>query len=362
MAYQIAQDVLEVAARHAALDQRDPVLSIHLQSDGPFAAQQELLGTVCLSLDFDLPVRGVSILFEGYEKAYGSIGADGRFGEVFEQTRSILKEEKTLFGKTHLPLRLIAKELLQSLTAGVEHSSTLHTLLPKGQYQWKFSFILPADAPPDFSSRYGSEIVYRLHARVDVPFGQDIECNRAVSVFERHDPDLPKFAPKDIVKSAEKEFLFEHKPLRLKVHLSANCVQLGDVIDPIEISISNESNKCVKSVRITLLQQETTRPEHETFVNEVEVTRKAVTINDTLAAPTSFRTNFAIPRNIYPSIYSAKLITVAHLLRVTALVPWHTGLSVDLPIILSDHPASVRPAKISSSNKAGASRTLPSRL
>jgi len=139
----------------------------------------------------------------------GSIGADGRFGEVFEQTRFIIKEEKTLFGKTHLPLRLIAKELLQSLKAGVERSSTLHTLLPKGQYQWKFSFTLPADAPPDFSSRYGSEIAYRLHVRVDVPFGRDIECNRAVSVFEPHDPASPKFAPKDIVKSAEKEFLFE---------------------------------------------------------------------------------------------------------------------------------------------------------
>jgi len=121
----------------------------------------------------------------------------------------------------------------RSLKAGVERSSTLHTLLPKGQYQWKFSFTLPADAPPDFSSRYGSEIAYRLHVRVDVPFGRDIECNRAVSVFEPHDPASPKFAPKDIVKSAEKEFLFEHKPLHLKVHLSANSVQLGDVIDPI---------------------------------------------------------------------------------------------------------------------------------
>jgi len=146
------------------------------------------------------------------------------------------------------------------------------------------------------------------------------------------------------------------------VHLSANSVQLGDVIDPIEISISNESNKRVKSIQITLLQQETTRPEHETFVNEVEVARKTVTISESSAASTSFSTSFAIPRNIYPSIYSAKLITVAHFLRIAALVPWHTGLSVDLPIILSDHPSSVRPSKNFSANKAAASRPLPSHL
>jgi hypothetical protein len=42
----------------------------------------------------------------------GAAGSDGTFGEVFEQTRVIIDQEQTLFGKSHLPLRTIARELL----------------------------------------------------------------------------------------------------------------------------------------------------------------------------------------------------------------------------------------------------------
>jgi len=43
----------------------------------------------------------------------GNAGADGRFGDVFQQTRQLIHEEKALYGKSHLPLKTIAKELVE---------------------------------------------------------------------------------------------------------------------------------------------------------------------------------------------------------------------------------------------------------
>jgi hypothetical protein len=304
----------------------------HGKSD--FTAGEQVRGALTLTIDHELPIRGVRASLVGREKAYWAPSLDGRYSDVFQETRVVVDEEHTLFGKPPLGLRELAREFVQSLRSE-EAERRLHVVLPPGTHRFPFEFRLPLDAPPDYVSRFGSECSYAIVGSVDVPFAKDLRTSRRFTVYEIHArPD--DIRPVEV--SASHEFWLDKNPLLVTLSVPTNAFYVGDAIKQMELLVDNRSSHALKGVRIALFLREVCRPQGQEFTNELQVHSEYVAVNVPAHSRHRQTLPFALPRNMYASIYSAKLFTVTHFLHFSFDISWATRLVFDLPIILLERP------------------------
>jgi hypothetical protein len=89
MAYEFAAVMLADAVEQLPDEQHLMTLELK-QSD--VSPGDRVSGRLQLEINYELPARGVRVMLIGYETAYHSTGVDGRFNDVYSETRAIVAE------------------------------------------------------------------------------------------------------------------------------------------------------------------------------------------------------------------------------------------------------------------------------
>jgi hypothetical protein len=136
-------------------------------------------GQCIVRLDEQLPVRGVRVRYQGFERSHWSEGS-GKHRHSHGETAYFFDDELTVFGKPALG----AGELIADAVKGL-FSRDGYEMLGPGEHRFDFAFELPPDLPPDFESEGSSRIAYEVTAYVvslDVPWAIDLAVSLPVTV------------------------------------------------------------------------------------------------------------------------------------------------------------------------------------
>ncbi len=295
-----------------------------------FRGGETIRGNVVLTVDRDVPARGVRLQIHGYEKSLWHTGA-GRAMATHAETSTKFEDELTLFGEPKLELGKLIRDNLEGL-----FSRDHYPVLAAGNYDYAFSYELPKDLPGDYESPRGDvHIRYELRAYVDIPFKVDIETSEHITVYEPFDAgdDNGKIATdnKSFPMSSEGQ-------LAVKARLDKAAYALGDTIH-LELEVDNQSKHPVDGITVCLRQIEhlaagSNSTERTTDICELEYPDKV------LVAHTSktHSIDYKIEPTLYPTLRSGKLVQVSYQLVASFDIPWARDLHVAVPITLYEEP------------------------
>lgn len=318
---------------------------IHLDRTD-FTGGDVVAGELEVRIDTTIPVRGVRLLFHGYEQSYWSQGAGrvrsggtGWVRDTHSETRELFKEEITLFGDP--PLDTAA--LISDSFVGLFASGNYHTLEP-GNYRYPFSFTLPDKLPGDYKSGTDrSKIQYLVKGYLDIPLKIAIEQTVPLTIHEVYDGNGGHQ-----VSVVKEQSLFESgTSVKIEASLDKSAFFPGETID-CHLKIENRSGKPVEAINLTLrkLKNLSAKGVSTIKVEEVLTTRYK---ESTIPAGETGELDlpFVIPENLYPTIVSSRLVQIEYRLVVALEIPWASGLEipwamdleVEVPLVLREEAA-----------------------
>ena len=317
---------------------------IHLDKTD-FVGGEFIEGELELKVDTAIPVRGVRILFHGFEKSYWTTGsgkvrtsASGRNRAIHSETRDLFKQEVTLFGDPPLD----AGALISDSFTGLFSSGHYHTLEP-GDYRYPFSCKLPERLPGDYEDdAERSRIAYLVKGYVDIPLKVDIEQTVPLTMHETHDQS----AAEAVTATGDKEFAFSgDAPVKMSASLDQNLHLPGDTVN-CKLTVKNKSKKKIKGVIVSLRKTESLRARDATSAKTAEIHSARYGKTTVAAGKTAdIELDFTIPRNLYPTILSSELVKVEYEIDFRLDIPWAVDLHVAVPIVLLEEEG--RPGGVS---------------
>ncbi len=301
-----------------------------------FIGGEVVSGELEVKIDTAIPVRGVRLLFHGYEQSYWSQGAGrvrssgtGWIRETYSETLDLFKEEMTLFGDP--PLDTAA--LISDSFAGLFASGNYRTLEP-GNYRYPFSFTLPDNLPGDYKGGADrSKIQYLVKGYLDIPLKIDIEQTVPLTIQEVYDR-----SDEQPVSVVNEQSLFESgTSVRIEASLDKNAFFPGDTID-CHLKIENQSGKPVEAVNITLRKLKNLTAKGASTTNAEDVLTKKYQESIPTGETAKLNLPFAVPGNLYPTIVSSRLIQVEYEIVAALEIPWASGLHIpwamDLEVVV----------------------------
>ncbi len=306
---------------------------IHLEKTD-FAGGEVIEGELELKIDTAIPVRGVRVLFHGFEKSYWTTGSgrirtsgSGRNRAIHSEVRDLFRQEVTLFGDPPLE----TASLISDSFTGLFTSGHYQTLEP-GDYRYPFSCKLPEQLPGDYEDEADrSEIAYLVKGYVDIPLKVDIEQTVLLTMHEPHD----KSAAKSVSAANEKKFAFGgDSSVTMSASLDNNLHFPGDVVK-CRLKVKNKSKKKIKGVIVTLQKTEHLSAKGST-TSKTQNVHAAKYGKATIARgkSTHLDLEFTLPANLYPTIRSSELVQVDYQLDFRLDIPWAVDLHVAVPIVL----------------------------
>lgn len=299
-----------------------------------FAGGEVIEGELELKLDTAIPVRGVRVLFHGFEKSYWTTGSgrvrtsgSGRNRALHSETRDLYKQEVTLFGDPPLE----AKALISDSFTGLFSSGHYQTLEP-GDYRYPFSCKLPEHLPGDYEDDADrSEIAYLVKGYVDIPLKVDIEQTVPLTMHEAYD----KSTAKSVSADNDKTFAFgSGNSVKMSASLDNDLHFPGDTVS-CQLRVKNKSKKKIKGVIVSLEKTENLSAKGTT-TSKTKVIHSAKYGKAAVARGKSANLDleFTLPANLYPTILSSELVQVEYQLDFRLDIPWAVDLHVTVPIVL----------------------------
>ncbi len=294
-----------------------------------YTGGETIEGKVMLELDEAIPVRGVRIRFEAYERALWSPGP-GRDQRNHVDTKTLFDEEKTLFGEPALPLGALVKDALKGI-----FSRDHFEVLKAGSHSYPFSFELPQSLPGDYESPGGSAIRYELSAYLDIPLRVDISATKRLTVYEPTDAEASKPSAAD----NQKSFLFESDaPLELGVALDRSDFFPGDAAH-CRLTITNPSSKSIDAIGVFVRQIEDLAAEDLPHINHYDIPVAEIADPKVPRGETvTLDVDFELPKHPYATVSQGTLVKVRYELLVNLNIPWARDLEVGVPIVLHEKP------------------------
>lgn len=291
------------------------------------AAGERIEGHVLVQLDQDTPLRGIRLMFKGYEKASWREGG-GKHRHTHSQTNVFFDEQVTLYGKPRLGLG----ELIADSFNGV-FSKDNYELLRAGSYAYPFNYVLPARLPADYESAFtNSCISYGLTAQVDLPLKFDLKAELPLTIHEPNasDPAQP------ITLRSSKKFLFDSDSvIEMTVHVEKEKFQAGETLECQLEVINRAPRKEIRAVTLALRQIETLVAQGRTHQSQADV--NSVTFPDCrfpLKDKAVVPLRYPIPEDLYPTISCAELVKLDYELLVRLDIPWAVDAKLTVPLTL----------------------------
>lgn len=292
-----------------------------------YTGGETVKGNLIVHLDDALPVRGVRLQCRGCERAHWMNGT-GRDQSDTLETEVYFDSEQTVFGKPALAFGELVKDALSGI-----FSKKNYEILDQGTHEFAFRLELPPDLPGDYESPGRSFIRYELIATVDVPLRIDLTATKRLTIYEKAaaEPDQP------VAKESSKSFLFDpDAPLELTVGLERSTFLPGDRTS-CDITICNKSTKSIDAINVLVRQIEELAAggEHKTnrydlpIADFMEFERKR-------GEPVKLSFDITMPRNVYATITSSKLVQVRYELVVNLDIPWALDLEAAIPIVFRE--------------------------
>ncbi len=320
---------------------------IHLDKTD-FVGGETIEGELELKVDTAIPVRGLRILFHGFERSYWTSGSgkvrtsvSGRNRAIHSETRDLFKQEVTLFGDP--PLETAA--LISDSFTGLFSSGHYHTLEP-GSYRYPFSCKLPEHLPGDYEDdAERSRIAYLIKGYVDIPLKVDIEQTLPLTMHETYDQS----AAQAVAAAGDKEFAFRgDAPVKMSASLDQNLHMPGDTVN-CKLAVKNKSKKKIKGIIVSLRKTESLRAKDATSTKSVEIHTTRYDKTTVAAGKTAdIELDFTIPKNLYPSILSSELVKVEYEIDFRLDIPWAVDLHVAVPVVLLEEegrPGGIPPVR-----------------
>jgi len=207
-------------------------------------------------------------------------------------------------------------------------------LVQQGQYDFPFSYQLPASLPGTFSEHgghwehgtgYKAEIVYFAKAKIDVKFKHDLKKKVQFVVNEKFDRTVqPSYGENN------KTFLLTKGRLTAKVWLDRNAYFPGNTVVA-RLEANNTSTKPTTKLNVAVIKHlELHADGHHKTIRD-EIYRQHYPGFD----PCFFGIRwlpYQIPLTIQPSTTTSKHVVCHYYFRVECDIPGAIDLQVDLPI------------------------------
>ncbi len=306
---------------------------IHLNKTD-FIGGETIEGELELKIDTAIPVRGVRVLFHGFERSYWTTGSgrvrtsvSGRNRAIHSETRDLFKQDVTLFGDP--PLETAA--LISDSFSGLFSSGHYRTLEP-GSYRYPFSCKLPERLPGDYEDDADrTKIAYLVKGYVDIPLKVDVQQTVPLTMHEAFDESTAQA----VSAAGDKEFAFSGEaPVKLSASLDQNLHLPGDTVN-CKLRVKNKSKKKIKGVIATLQKTETLSAKGATSTKTQDVHSARYGKTTVAAGKTAdIELDFTIPNNLYPTILSGELVKVEYKIDFRLDIPWAVDLHVAVPIVL----------------------------
>lgn len=328
-------------------------LRIHLNRTD-FTGGEKVTGELEVDIEKAIPVRGIRIVFHGYEQSYwiadlsgGSSAGRGR--TKHSEMRDLFNEEITLFGDPPLDTATLIADSFE----GLFHSDRYHTLDP-GNYRYDFSFTLPDELPGDYEdSANRSKIRYLVKAYLDIPLKIDIEQTIPLTIHETYDQGAVQS-----VSAVSEITLFEKDSfVKMEASLEKDTFFPGETLD-CRLMVENKSGRNINAVVINLKKIESLQA-HSASDTRLETIHSAKYVQSGVSSgePEELNLQFSIPFDLYPSIVSSELTKVEYRVVFALEIPWQAGLDiplainfdVELPIVIREedgNPAGPHPNRI----------------
>uniref|UniRef100_A0A1I7T7V8 Arrestin_C domain-containing protein n=1 Tax=Caenorhabditis tropicalis TaxID=1561998 RepID=A0A1I7T7V8_9PELO len=128
--------------------------------------------------------------------------------------------------------------------------------LPAGIHKYRFSFRLPADAPPSFTGMYGN-IDYKITVEVDRPWQWNVETVKHFNVVQKtclavSAPDF--LLPAKFFNYKNSGLIFRDGVFSIKINFLKRAFLPGEVIKAL-VSMENNSSKPINQLEFQLIQQ-----------------------------------------------------------------------------------------------------------
>ncbi len=311
---------------------------IVVETDSEQYTGGELVAGKCIvRLDEPLPVRGVRVRWQGYERSHWSEGS-GKSRHTHGQTHYFFNEERTVFGKPPLG----AGELIADALKGLFSREGYETLAA-GEHAFDFSFVLPIDLPPDFDSETSSCIAYEITAHVDIPLRMDLSATRRLGMRGSR----PAPAPRPVTRSNSKTFLTGGSgQMSLQAALERDVFRPGERLRGVA-EVINESGKEIQGVDIVLQRIMHLSAGSASASRCLDAgSAKVGALETSPGRPVRFVMDFDLPGDLYPSIESTGLVRVTYQLNVSLDVPWAIDLAVSLPVTIAEPEPEAPPVPV----------------
>lgn len=193
--------------------------------------------------------------------------------------------------------------------------------IPVGVHNYKFSCKLPPTVPYTCDGEHG-HIRYKVDANVDIPWGFDLEAEKAFTVCRRE--DLTAFP--DLRLSCEFEeiqtfccWFCESDPLILKVRLPKTGFALGEKIS-VHVEMCNKSTKDVEKTIFTLKRVDTYNSQN---IVKTKVCKEEIVENSSVGVKAgetiSFDHSIEIPQALMlTNKHCCNVYQISYELKVTA--------------------------------------------
>ncbi|EFP13153.1 hypothetical protein CRE_07674 [Caenorhabditis remanei] len=128
--------------------------------------------------------------------------------------------------------------------------------IPTGIYRYRFSFQIPADAPPSFSGTFG-DIQYSLNVELNRPWRWNIETQEIFKVASK--ACLAEMAPEMMVPSRfvmhkNSGSIFKDGVFSIEINFPKRAYLAGETIK-VSVTMENHSSKPITSMEFELIQQ-----------------------------------------------------------------------------------------------------------
>lgn len=281
-------------------------------------------GKLRLELDQAIPVRGIRLRYHGEERSEWSNGS-GKSRNIYGETLSFFDEEVTLFGRP----RLSAGEIIADAMKGL-FSKDRYEIMEAGLYEYPFSFALPPGIPGDYEGPGNSCIRYELAAQVDIPLRIDIKQTGRLTVYETYQP--AEIEP--LGGQASKEFFWGQAPVKLTAIIDRSVFFPGDTL-MVKVMVENPSSKRVDAIDVRV--NHIINLKAGTSTTELHDTTLLGRFESCSVEPNQdkeFLLEVEIPRDLYASSLSSKLVRLSYRLAVSLDVPWAIDLTTTIPVLI----------------------------